>query len=288
MPEKQMLNLLFVHDNPEVSRRFAPICVKLPDCEVQCFQSRSASDAIPFLEGGTYAIALLDLTRMRGMGLGEVAELAMRAPEVPLVVIVDSGDRASGREGVAAGASDWLPLDADVEVVNRCFLYVLERVRLREGLRRMSLIDDATGLYNGMGLDAVIRPHVILLQRMKKPSLMFAVDLANLAEIQATRGKHEVQNAVLQAARILRATFRASDVVARLATSEFAVFAPDISEENGPGVLQRLKEGADRVREAERWPFQLKFRAGFFRPDLSKGVDANAAWVAARQVAADL
>ncbi|MFQ3670303.1 MAG: GGDEF domain-containing protein [Verrucomicrobiia bacterium] len=288
MSAKRSFNVLFVQDHPELGRRFARVCGQLAECEVTCYQSRTASDAVPFLEGGTYSIALVDLTRSHGLGLGEVAELAMRAPEVPLVVIVDPGDRAAGHDGVAAGASDWLPLDAEAELVNRCFLYVLERVRLRESLRQMSLIDDATGLYNGAGLETVIRPHVILLQRMKKPSLMFALDLYNLGDIQAKRGRHEVQNAVLQAARILRTSFRASDVVARLATSEFAVFAPDIAEDHAPGVLQRLKGMEERVRAAERWPFHLQFRAGYYRPDLSRGVDANAAWAAAREVAQEI
>lgn len=152
----------------------------------------------------------------------------------------------------------------------------------------MSLIDDATGLYNGAGMDAVIRPQVILLQRMKKPSLMFAIDLHNLNEIQVARGRHEIQNAILQTARLLRGTFRASDVVARMATSEFAVYAPNISEEHAPSVLSRFKKLAERTREAERWPFTLQFRAGFYQPDLSHALDANSAWVQAREKANDL
>ncbi|GAB4251997.1 MAG: hypothetical protein OHK005_19240 [Candidatus Methylacidiphilales bacterium] len=115
------LNVLFVQNNPELSRRFAAVCGQLPDCQVGCFQSKSPAEAIPYLDGGNFGIVVLDLTRNYGMGLGAVAELAMRAPEIPLVVVVDPGERDAGRDGVAAGAADWLPINAEVEVVNRCF-----------------------------------------------------------------------------------------------------------------------------------------------------------------------
>ncbi|MBT8404328.1 MAG: GGDEF domain-containing protein, partial [Gemmatimonadetes bacterium] len=71
--------------------------------------------------------------------------------------------------------------------------------------------------------------------------------------------------ALRRVAKILRSTFRRSDIVARLGGDEFAVLALETSGEPAEWLAQRLREGVSVHNSSEDAPFQLAASVGVAR-----------------------
>lgn len=112
---------------------------------------------------------------------------------------------------------------------------ILERQKVEAEVRRLSITDELTGLYNRRGFFLLANQQLKHTQRLQTPCCLLFVDLDGLKDINDTLG-HEIGDRVLMhAADLLSKTFRDSDIVARLGGDEFVVFIPDCS-----GDLERI------------------------------------------------
>jgi diguanylate cyclase (GGDEF)-like protein len=102
---------------------------------------------------------------------------------------------------------------------------VIERRRVEEEVRQLSLTDELTGLYNRRGFLLLAEQEWKVACRAGVSAVLVYVDLDGLKTANDTYG-HEIGDGLLRdAARVLKGTFRDADVVARLGGDEFAVFA---------------------------------------------------------------
>ncbi len=118
---------------------------------------------------------------------------------------------------------------------------VTERRRLHDQLRYLGSHDALTGLYNRGYFDE----ELARLQRGRVfPIAMVVVDLDGLKQINDAAG-HVAGDAMLkQAAGVLRAAFRAEDVVARIGGDEFAVVLPNAAEDELKTAIERTRRCA--------------------------------------------
>lgn len=112
-----------------------------------------------------------------------------------------------------------------------------------EKLRFLSIHDQLTGLYNRLYFEE----EMSRLDRGRVfPISLIMADLDNLKIINDTYG-HAVGDEVLRAAsQVLRASFRAEDVVARIGGDEFAALLPGATEQATRHVVDRI---LDRVQK---------------------------------------
>jgi diguanylate cyclase (GGDEF)-like protein/PAS domain S-box-containing protein len=111
---------------------------------------------------------------------------------------------------------------------------VVERERARqvneqraEEIRNLSIRDELTGLYNRRGFLELARHVLKLADRSRGSALLFFFDLNGMKQINDQLGHEEGDRALCETADVLRATFRASDVVGRLGGDEFVALLPD-------------------------------------------------------------
>ncbi|MEH2306150.1 sensor domain-containing diguanylate cyclase [Nostoc sp.] len=90
--------------------------------------------------------------------------------------------------------------------------------------RQLSLTDDLTGLHNRRGFFVMAEQQLKIAHRMRLLCWVIFIDLDGLKQINDTLG-HDMGDAlIVDAGRLLKQSFRNSDIVARLGGDEFIVF----------------------------------------------------------------
>jgi len=168
-----------------------------------------------------------------------------------------------------------------VLAVHRLRLRMVQRALREEMLRDLSLQDDLTGLYNRRGLITLAEQLIREAERDRRGFDVVFADLDGLKGINDTLGHPEGDRAIRDAARIIRATFRESDVVARLGGDEFAVLVlhdPPVQagERAVEAAVGRLREALARHNAEEERPYDLSLSLGFsgFDPAAPQDIEA--------------
>lgn len=112
-----------------------------------------------------------------------------------------------------------------------------------ETLEQAALTDGLTGMQNRRYFDDALREYLTEFRRIQKPIGLMILDLDHFKQVNDTHG-HDAGDEVLRSvSSTLRDMTRYHDVVARLGGEEFAVVAPNMTEE-------QLFKLAERIRKA--------------------------------------
>jgi diguanylate cyclase (GGDEF)-like protein/PAS domain S-box-containing protein len=190
-------------------------------------------------------------------------------PESPLHAELTVGDGDARRWYELRGN----PLsDHGQKVVGRLLVWhdITARKQIEEQLRYLSMHDRLTGLYNRQYFDEEMTR---LARGRTWPITVLVGDLDNLKVINDGMGHMMGDNLIRRAANVLRLSFRAGDVVARVGGDEFAALLPDASEEAALQVISRIR--AQELVENEGYPdAQVAFSLGFAVVELADDLSA--------------
>jgi diguanylate cyclase (GGDEF)-like protein len=137
-----------------------------------------------------------------------------------------------------------------------------ERHKAQEELRSLSLIDELTGLLNRRGFLTVAQQTLNLAQRLEGPLLLVFADLDGMKAINDTLGHREGDRALIDAAEILRKTYRDSDIIARLGGDEFTVLAMGTSIKDAAVLARRLQSKIDAQNTRGHRSYHLSISVG--------------------------
>jgi diguanylate cyclase (GGDEF)-like protein len=151
------------------------------------------------------------------------------------------------------------------------FLILWEQRKRQDFFLRLSIKDDLTKLYNRRGLLALGNEHLKLVRRKHMESMMLFADLDGLKKINDTYGHGEGDKAIMAAAKILKGTFRESDIVARTGGDEFVVFAFDIGMRDEATVVKHLQENMERYNSVRPHPYKVMLSVGCIAVDPESG-----------------
>lgn len=216
-----------------------------------------------------FDVVLLDLFLPDSQRLVTFLRLHAHTPTLPIVVMTSLNDETVGLEAVRNGAQEYLVKGhAEGKFFPQILWYAIERHRLLEELRGMSLTDDLTNLYNRRGFSLFVGQQLDLARRNKKGSCLIFLDVDKLKLVNDTHGHLEGDKALVQVAEILKAVFRKSDIKARLGGDEFAVLAIDSGMGGSELIFAKLQERLKDFNEQKKFPFELSLSRGgvFFDP----------------------
>jgi diguanylate cyclase (GGDEF)-like protein len=160
--------------------------------------------------------------------------------------------------------------------------HVARKVR-EETLRAMSLRDELTGLYNRRGLLELADQQMRVAERERRGFILVFVDMDGMKRINDTFGHSQGDRAIVDAAALLRSTFRASDILGRLGGDEFAVIMPEepgASPESARAEVEaacvRLEETVARHNATANRPYRLALSVGMshFQPGSPVSIEA--------------
>ena len=132
--------------------------------------------------------------------------------------------------------------------------------------------DALTGLTNRSGLAALGEEMLALSRTADDGAAVLLLDLDGLTQINQRLGREEGDRALHELARLLEATFRASDLIARVGDDEFCVvLTPYTDEAETFAVVDRLRRAVDAFNESARvtWSLAIDVGCARHRPEMS-------------------
>jgi diguanylate cyclase (GGDEF)-like protein/PAS domain S-box-containing protein len=134
-----------------------------------------------------------------------------------------------------------------------------------EALRSLTLVDELTGLYNRRGFQTLAERHLQLALRKQRGVFLLFCDVDGLKNINDTYGHLEGDRALVDAAAILRHSFRSADIIARFGGDEFTVFPLEAADESGTLLVRRLEDNISTHNAAAGRVYRLKMSVGIAR-----------------------
>lgn len=154
--------------------------------------------------------------------------------------------------------------------------------KLRESQSYLSVRDSVTNLLNAAAFRVVVDCWIALAERNQQGFILVFIGLEDIETEVISHGP-DAAEAILQiVADSLRASFRKSDVIARVRPDKFAVLALYAIESDAPILENRVKANLDQLLAARPdvpRP-RLRVTAAFYDPAMPPSLDALFASVA--------
>ena len=177
------------------------------------------------------------------------AEILLRTKPGERIPAIFSGSMIEDQKGLILGI---VGISRDIS----------DRKRMEEELRALSLIDELTGLYNRRGFLTLARHQQKISSRTEKEMLLIYADVDGLKTINDTFGHDVGDTALTETAKILKESFRSSDLTARLGGDEFVALMIEASEPCSEQFRARIEEKLRLSLAGLAFPFKLSLSVG--------------------------
>ncbi|HEV8323266.1 MAG TPA: diguanylate cyclase [Myxococcota bacterium] len=212
--------------------------------------ARDGQEAIEKVREVQPDLVLLDvlMPRLGGLEACRIIKAALAATEtfVPIILVTVKSDVDSKVQGLRIGADDYLtrPFDelellARVEAMLR-IKALQDRIRdSRRELEQLTVTDALTGLANHRYLGTRLRDEFKRAERYADPLSYVLIDVDHFRETNERRGQAFGDFVLRDIARVLRASVREVDLVARSAGDEFVLLLPNTHFSGSLAVAER-------------------------------------------------
>ncbi|MCG2722079.1 MAG: sensor domain-containing diguanylate cyclase [Thermodesulfovibrionales bacterium] len=153
---------------------------------------------------------------------------------------------------------------------------ITELKSIEEKLYALSLTDELTGIYNRRGFFTLGEQQLKLSRRMKTGIYLLYADVDKLKDINDTFGHKEGDSVLIDAANILKKTFRESDIIARISGDEFVVIPIGANGNHIDLIISRLQKSIDLYNEERKRHYNLSMSVGmaYYNPERHCSLDA--------------
>ena len=202
----------------------------------RCNAVTSAAAALDLIRSATFEVMLVDIGLPSGK-LALVQQAKKLKPEMAIVVMAREIDMLAYETAIDAGASDFIGKPFAVKELTLRLKHVVRQ----EHLRVTAITDELTGLSNRRGFYSLAEQQLKLSRRQRMGIYMLYADVDGLKAINDTWGHMEGDHALVEVATILKATYRESDIVARIGGDEFVVIPIGSTGDNISAITGRLR-----------------------------------------------
>ena len=256
-------DVLLVEDDTLLARGLEETLATAPRSSFRVTHVTRLADALRAVDQHHYDVVLLDLNLPDACGAVAPRTIQKAAADVPIVILTGLDDDQLAEENARAGVQDYLlKREINGDILVRSLRYAMERSRLLNEAKALSTRDDLTGLLNRRGFLATAEQQLKTAARMNRPVLLLFADVDDMKECNDRFGHAAGDRLLLRAARVLRQTFRESDVLARLGGDEFAILSIASGEETSGVLVSRLQENIDGENAADPQALPISLSVG--------------------------
>jgi len=270
-------SILMVEDNHDYAWMLRLVLNEIDQTKHPVTNAATLEDAILMIrdENQVIDVILLDISLPDSQGYETFRRLQSFATEIPIIVLASSDDHRIGLKAVREGAQDFIVKgEIDVAHILRSIDYAIERHRNILELKRLSFLDELTGLLNRRGFLNMAEHHLKIADRTNREMLLFFADMDGLKQINDTFGHHYGDHALRAIASILETTFRSSDLIARLGGDEFTILAINAPTQNAEQIIDRLQNNIN-LYNANSQTYQLSLSVGVARFHPNEEIDLD-------------
>jgi diguanylate cyclase (GGDEF)-like protein len=194
-------------------------------------------------------VILLDVNLPGIDGNTALRKIKKESQEQSVVMLTAYATLDNAIQALKDGASDFVkkPFDMDhlVHIVNRCIektRILREKELLEEEVRRLSITDDLTGLYNHRHFYKKLEAEMVRAQRQNIPLSLLMFDLDNFKKYNDTRGHIEGDRVLEKVGKIVSQCIRQKvDSGYRYGGDEFAVILIGVKTDRASEIAERLR-----------------------------------------------
>jgi len=206
-------------------------------------------EAKPILSSGSPHAVLLtsDLDGWQGREVFRLVQAA--APDVPVILLIDSGDEAQAADLIREGAEDFLLKNQiDCAPLAHALRNAVLRRRLLAAARAAALTDSLTGLCNRAGFLTAAARDRKLAERLGRRWMLLVAEPKNLTEVAKAFGEQRRDLELVEAADHLRSIVTPADALARIGPRHFAISVFDSDAESVEQAWVRIRNLAAERR----------------------------------------
>jgi diguanylate cyclase (GGDEF)-like protein len=275
-PQPTRHPLLLLEDNPADAHLVEEwIDAQARRGEFVVTHARRVSQAAELLKCSKFDLVVCDLGLPDSQDLDTLSRIR-ELSTAPLIVLSGRDDDQLALEAVRGGAEDYLSKEhCDGYLLVHAMRSAIERHRLHAEIAAMSMQDTLTGLQNRRGFFALAERQLRMATRTGQRLCLFYIDLDGLKQVNDSLGHRTGDAALAEAARLLRRTFRNTDIIGRLGGDEFAVLALKTGPTSVSIAIERLARNL-RVRncdESARYKLALSVGVAHYDPHEPASVD---------------
>ena len=123
----------------------------------------------------------------------------------------------------------------------------LTNLRMRDALRSQSVRDPLTGLFNRRYFDETLQRELAAYRRGGSPLAVLMLDLDHFKRVNDTFGHAAGDDALRMLGRLMRSTFRESDVICRYGGEEFAVILMNSDLESAFTKAEKFRRAVEQA-----------------------------------------
>jgi diguanylate cyclase (GGDEF)-like protein len=256
-------DLLLVEDDAPLAKGLEETLATAGRSRFRVTHVSRLADALLAVSARRYDVVLLDLNLPDARGPVAPRTLQKAASEVPIVILTGVEDDQLAEENARAGVQDYLlKREINGDILVRSLRYAMERSKLLNAAKALSVRDELTGLYNRRGFLEAAEQQLKTANRMDKPVVLLFADVDGMKECNDRFGHSQGDRLLMKATRTLRNTFRESDVLGRLGGDEFAILSLASGEETSGLLVSRLQHNIDFENLAQPGSLPLSLSVG--------------------------
>ncbi|MBR9980463.1 MAG: diguanylate cyclase, partial [Desulfatitalea sp.] len=215
-----------------------------------------------------------------GMDGLELTDRIKNNHEVDVIVMTGYSGDYSYEEAISKGASDFVFKPVRFEELLLRLRRVLkerrltqERIHMLEKLKRLSITDGLTQLYNSRYFYNQLKIEIDRTSRYQRPLSLLLLDIDNFKDYNDNYGHLEGDKVLVRLGQVIRSCLRKMDSAYRYGGEEFTVILPETEGDEAATVAERIRSAvqADRFYpKGEDNPLSITVSVGvteFHRPE---------------------
>lgn len=213
--------------------------------------AESAEEALTLLEEVKVEIVVTDILLPAMDGL-ELTERAKRKFGADVIVMTGYSGDYSYEEAINKGASDFVFKPVRFEELLLRIKRVLkerqmsrERFEMLEKLKKLSITDGLTKLYNSRYFYAQVKSEIGRSNRYGHPLSLLLLDIDRFKEYNDTYGHLEGDKVLVKLGQTVKACLRKMDSAYRYGGEEFTVILPETVGEEAATVANRIRTAVE-------------------------------------------